>query len=367
MADSQKVYDICHDGENSIEVEIVSDLEFNMLDNAIQAAILQESNAASSKETDNAAKGAVSANIPAPFDRFRGEKGYLSVSNLVAQFWCEQQMEYNFLIPEQKPNTEEVQIGRGIHLAREMELYDLMEIKIETKEDKWAAIFMDCLTKMALLDAHQTVREFPVLGEPFDLGVFVHGIIDELHFNEIGQLELVELKTRSGIGRLPSKAQQKRTFLQTMLYSVMFNNLLSGKLDVASVFTRLQLNGDAILSKDIKNLADQHRIQCDTLFQVTDLALRRFQSSNTPQISTIVVEYFSQVKNKVINRLIMDLDEDWTKSKLNTMLSYWTGKRETIGVEIEEAWKCQRCEFADICEWRMKKDEECRRCGDNTK
>lgn len=249
----------------------------------------------------------------------------------------------------------------------EMELYDLMEIKIESKEDKWAAIFMDCFTKMALLDAHQTVREFPVLGEPFDLGVLVHGIIDELHFNEIGQLELVELKTRSGISRLPSKAQQKRTFLQTMLYSVMFNDLLSGKLDVASVFTRLQLNRDAILSKDIKNFADQHRIQCDTLFQVTDLALRRFQSSNTPQISTIVVEYFSQVKNKVINRLSMDLDEDWTKSQLNTMLSYWTGKRETIGVEIEEAWKCQRCEFADICEWRMKKDEECRRCGDNTK
>ena len=41
MADSQKVYDICHDGQNSIEVEIVSDSEFNMLDNAIQAAILQ--------------------------------------------------------------------------------------------------------------------------------------------------------------------------------------------------------------------------------------------------------------------------------------------------------------------------------------
>ena len=39
MADSQN--DICHDGQNSIEVEIVSDLEFNILDNAIQAAILQ--------------------------------------------------------------------------------------------------------------------------------------------------------------------------------------------------------------------------------------------------------------------------------------------------------------------------------------
>ena len=79
-----------------------------------------ESNAAHSKETKNATKfkGAVSTNIPAPLDRFRGEKGYLSVSNLVAQFWCEQQMEYNFLVPEQKPDTQEAQIGRRIHLAR---------------------------------------------------------------------------------------------------------------------------------------------------------------------------------------------------------------------------------------------------------
>lgn len=39
MADFQGVSNICHDGQ--IEVEIVSDLEFNMLDEAIQAAILQ--------------------------------------------------------------------------------------------------------------------------------------------------------------------------------------------------------------------------------------------------------------------------------------------------------------------------------------
>lgn len=77
-----------------------------------------ESNSADSKETDNTAKGAVSTNILTPFDRFRGEKGYLSVSNLVTQFWCEQQMEYNFLVPEQKPETEEMKIGKSIHLAR---------------------------------------------------------------------------------------------------------------------------------------------------------------------------------------------------------------------------------------------------------
>ena len=30
-----------------------------------------------------------------------------------------------------------------------------------------------------------------------------------------------------------------------------------------------------------------------------------------------------------------------------------------MGVEIEDAWKCQSCEYADICEWRRRKAGEC--------
>lgn len=242
-----------------------------------------------------------------------------------------------------------------------MELYDVVDIKIETKEDKWATIFLNCLTKMASLDAQQTVRELPVFGEPFNMGVFVYGIIDELHFNEMGQLELLELKTRAGGNGLPSRAQQSRTFLQAMLYSIMFNDLLAGKVDTTKLLSKLQLNGDATLSEDINKFAKECRLPCDKLIQIADLMLKRFQLSNIPQISSIVVEYCSQVSHEVINRTSIGLDENWTQSKLVTMFPYWKGERETVGVEIEEAWKCCRCEFADTCAWRMKKDEECRR------
>ena len=53
-----------------------------------------------------------------PLDKFRGGLGYLSVSDLTAQFWCEQQMEYNFLAPEPKPETVQMQLGKDIHTAR---------------------------------------------------------------------------------------------------------------------------------------------------------------------------------------------------------------------------------------------------------
>lgn len=56
--------------------------------------------------------------ISSPLEKFRGGQGYLSVSDLTAQFWCEQQMEYNYLAPEPKPESEPMQLGKNIHLAR---------------------------------------------------------------------------------------------------------------------------------------------------------------------------------------------------------------------------------------------------------
>ncbi|KAJ7377282.1 Mitochondrial 5'-3' exonuclease and sliding exonuclease [Desmophyllum pertusum] len=170
--------------QDSVEVEIVSDDEFKMLDEAIQNAMKEEIKTTGIKED---ASHSSTKEFLTPLDKFRGSKGYLSVSDLTSQFWCEQQMEYNFLAPEPKPESEQMQLGKNIHLARELELYDLVEINIESKEDKWATIFLNCLLKMASLEAQQTVRELPVFGQPsVNMGVFVYGIIDELRFKRDG-------------------------------------------------------------------------------------------------------------------------------------------------------------------------------------
>ena len=232
---------------------------------------------------------------------------------------------------------------------------------MESKEDKWATRFLNCLNKMAFLDAQQTIRELPVFGEPFQLGVFVYGIIDELHFNEMRQLEISELKTRATNNSLPSKAQQNKNFFQVMLYSIMFNDLLEGKLATTTLLSKFNLNGLAALSEDVVKCANELRIPCAKLIQIADLMLSRFKTSNVPKISSVVVEYCSQFSHEEIHKTCLQLDESWAHSKLVTMLPYWKGERETIGVEIEEAWKCHRCEFADTCIWRMKKDEECRK------
>lgn len=66
--------------------------------------------------------------ILTPLDKFKRGLGYLSVSDLTAQFWCEQQMEYDFLAPEPKPESVAMQQGKTIHLARGK----LLTFKIKT-------------------------------------------------------------------------------------------------------------------------------------------------------------------------------------------------------------------------------------------
>ncbi|PFX25629.1 exonuclease V-like [Stylophora pistillata] len=352
-------------GKDSIEVEIVSDEEFQMLDEAIQNAMMRIAQQEETKSTEHGEDITWSSirKASTPLEKFKGGRGYLSVTDLTAQFWCEQQMEYSFSAPELKLESEPMKMGKLIHLERELELYDLVEIKVESKEDNWATRFLDCLCKISLLEAQQTVRELPVFGWPFNMGVFVYGIIDEVHYNEMGQLELLELKTRTRKS-LPSKAQQSQASLQAMIYSIMFNDLLFGKVDASMLLSQLQLKGDAILSEDVSQYARQCGVQCNRLIQIINLMLKRFQQCDITKLNSIAVEYCMQETCQVIGRTSMDLDTEWTQSQLVKMLPYWKGERGTVGVEIEEAWKCSRCEFADICEWRIKKDKEYRTKSD---
>ncbi|KAK4689483.1 exonuclease V, partial [Tremellales sp. Uapishka_1] len=43
---------------------------------------------------------------------------------------------------------------------------------------------------------------------------------------------------------------------------------------------------------------------------------------------------------------------------LDSVLKFWMGERDPLGVKVEDASRCAWCEFEEDCEWRMKKAEE---------
>ncbi|KAI5789706.1 exonuclease V [Peziza echinospora] len=78
-----------------------------------------------------------------------------------------------------------------------------------------------------------------------------------------------------------------------------------------------------------------------------------------PNLSdSLFVSYRSQVDSRLFATLEVSFAENVLEEHLVDVLHWWKGERATVGVPIEEAWKCRSCEFADNCEWRLGKIEQ---------
>ena len=83
------------------------------------------------------------------------------------------------------------------------------------------------------------------------------------------------------------------------------------------------------------------------------------KTGNIP-IENLVIEYSTQDKDEIFATQKVDYDENWLLSTVGKYQEYWLGNRFAQGVEIEEAWKCSMCSFADNCDWRKAKAAETR-------
>ncbi|XP_038670360.1 exonuclease V isoform X2 [Scyliorhinus canicula] len=309
-----------------------------------------------------------------PLERF-GWK-YLSVTNLSQQAWCEQQVVYGMELPHIQQLREEVPVVRAgscLHLARgskaaealtpyphwiyseELEVHDIVPINVESREDSWAVKILNLLSMIPFLQAGEHVRELPVFGELE--GIFVVGVVDELRYNSKGELELRELKTRSQ-RTFPSAAQKKSHHLQVSIYKLLFEAMIKGQLNKDVITQHLHLQTEQPLGSEVLGHAHKVGFTVNTFGDLLDLMLLNLTYAEIPDVDTMTIEYCHQADASVIGTEVVRFEEEWVKSELKHYCSFWKGQREAKGVDIEEAWKCRYCDFADICEWRQSKSEE---------
>jgi exonuclease V len=60
----------------------------------------------------------------------------------------------------------------------------------------------------------------------------------------------------------------------------------------------------------------------------------------------------------VIGSELTVYETDMIDKYITEEMAWWKGRREAKGVEIEEAFKCRICDFAESCSWRKMKVEE---------
>ena len=159
---------------------------------------------------------------------------------------------------------------------------------------------------------------------------------------------------------VPSQAQKNTHKIQIMLYKTLFDDLISGKTNKELLVKHLGLDFEASFGKDVlKHLKEEKLLDCTDLNGLWNKLLDTMKV--VPKISQLFVEYCWQEDRSTIALEECQYSETWLRAEYSRCVEYWTGAREVCGVEIEDAWKCRNCDFAEVCEWREKKAEEHRR------
>ncbi|MCJ1244903.1 hypothetical protein MMC30_002104 [Trapelia coarctata] len=204
------------------------------------------------------------------------------------------------------------------------------------------------------------------------------------------KIYLTDVKTRS-VKTIPKGASFRPTLMQLMLYHLMLSDLVTGKVDPTVLFTRYELNTTAPFSDGfIAQIAALDKGYYDTpdspsqptcppasdptqdpmtlllahnsltaLWTLFLSELRLTFPSGAGSIGNILkVEYRDQTDGSITGLKAFLYDQDVISEYVEDEMRWWKGNREARGVEVEEAYKCRSCDFAEGCEWRINKVEE---------
>lgn len=188
---------------------------------------------------------------------------------------------------------------------------------------------------------------------------------------------ICDVKTRSGRS-LPSKAASRQTSMQLMLYRKLLESLVLNTVDAESVFVRYDLASSEPFSEAF--LSGGGRRTVDGMDPEAENAFNTFQTDELrahpnllsiwslmineihqaiPSISHLLrAEYRYAKTGEVIGNELIIYNVYTIDAYIRQEMEWWNGNREARGVEIEEAFKCQKCDFAEMCTWRRDKVEE---------
>ncbi|KUJ16948.1 uncharacterized protein LY89DRAFT_646003 [Mollisia scopiformis] len=203
---------------------------------------------------------------------------------------------------------------------------------------------------------------------------------------------ICDVKTR-GVKSIPSAAAFKPTRIQLMLYHRLLSLLATNNVDVSILASRYNLDASKTFSDSfiaqVGSLNEEFfsaqtspaqsqessqpsssqdsmtvLLEHNNLSALWSLMIAEFQLTLPDGASSLggvlKAEYRSRNDGEVVGSKTFLMDEEELTRYVEREMQWWKGEREPVGVVVEEAFKCRSCDFADGCEWRLKKVEEAR-------
>lgn len=253
-------------------------------------------------------------------------------------------------------------------------MHEIVKVDSVTKEDRMAVQLINTYAQLATIKAGKVEREIFVFGDPFNQGILVRGVIDQLQFDPgNNELILTDDKTRR-TKSMPGAEQRRGTSLQLMLYKYLLDFMCLGITKSTLLYEHLHLNQDTSLSRgpldyirdcglgslfcDSSNSGSGPELTQLKFGTVANCIMTRIAGLGLPLVGALIVQYEHQDTEEVLGVNAVEYDEQWMKAQVENSLEFWGGKRAAHGVDIEDGWKCGSCQFRNICVWRLKQELE---------
>jgi exonuclease V len=82
------------------------------------------------------------------------------------------------------------------------------------------------------------------------------------------------------------------------------------------------------------------------------MALKSYTNMIAPLSETLELAYVHQSTRHTIGIDSFTYDKAVLNAHTESATAFFRGDREAVGVCVEEAWKCQSCQFLPSCAWR---------------
>lgn len=308
--------------------------------------------------------------------------------------------------------------GSNVHKVLEEQVHTSIPVEVKTREDMFGLRLWNVIQGLRSLRVTGITRELAVWG--VIEGQVINGIVDEINTRrpEDASVDKVEtdtleskqttletfLKTAtrssvgSSVGKSPTyyitdvKTRQSRslppvgsrlrpTHMQLMLYHKLISDLVSGTVPSQLIFDRYRLDSEATFSDvfiaEVSKLDEDLDLDDVEIGSSQDSVAELLEYNNLSRLwahmiseyektiptvralaPSVSAEFRLAYNGAILGRRSFEVDRDLLDKYIADEMSWWKGKRPTKGVEIEEAFKCQICEFADDCSWRQEKVEE---------
>jgi CRISPR/Cas system-associated exonuclease Cas4 (RecB family) len=267
-------------------------------------------------------------------------KSSILVTDIANQFWCERQMELNYLFG--KKETYAMRKGSQMHEELQEEIYIPLIVEPVTYEDYMYKTGYENYMSLRTLRTTGLCRELRLYGSLN--GYRISGKIDELKMVD-GKVVVKEVKTVDQNTKELNSVKTKPHSIQVMLYRKLLDDLKTKKytgmnFEASYKISKMKISDTfqrEILALGIKN-------EYASIQEIFKLMFNELYA--LPEISNVMeLSYIDRFNGKERFNVKLNYDEQAASRDIIYAMHYWNGERESVPVQEQEKWKCNVCKF----------------------